>query len=154
MSAARSSGTATALLFRDVSSKTATYVGHFVAGKMQCNMFQHLSTSATGCTRPASHIFGEIATSYRRKSTAGRVLGLQTYRKWHREVDMKHTLIIIGLVGSKMAYLDISMEEALQRYGPQNGETIKTLHFDDQFWVWDAEEDTDRFTHYSLTTPH
>lgn len=61
---------------------------------------------------------------------------------------MKHTLIVIGATGSKRAYLDIPMEQAVARFlawlgSPDDGylDDIKIIEFTDEFSVYDASAD-------------
>ena len=64
---------------------------------------------------------------------------------------MKNKLILIGGVGGYQAFLNIDLEEAIQRVlriassdseeSIKNSMDIQTLEFDDQFWVYDAWED-------------
>lgn len=58
---------------------------------------------------------------------------------------MKHKLVVIGCVGMKRAYLDISKEEALKSYLESEHqdelyiyEDISEFDFDDEFWCYDA----------------
>ena len=57
---------------------------------------------------------------------------------------MKNHLVVIGWMGAKKAYLNVSREEALRRYveteGEIDGEHIAEFDFDDQFCVYDAWE--------------
>lgn len=57
---------------------------------------------------------------------------------------MKHNIILIGWIGHKQAYLDVSQEEAIKRYERNNHidsmTTIETIEFDDEFVVYDAWE--------------
>ena len=60
---------------------------------------------------------------------------------------MKHTLIIIGWMGSKTCYLDVSKEEAIERYCKENNESLgnfknfsiplESFEITDKFWVYD-----------------
>lgn len=60
---------------------------------------------------------------------------------------MAHALHVIGWMGSKRAYLDISPEEAARRYAASEPEhveefgmpQIQTFHFVDEFLTYDAE---------------
>ncbi len=58
-------------------------------------------------------------------------------------------LIVIGWLGDKRAYLNITREEAIARYIEAEGESLDTLlnnglieefDFDDEFWVYAANE--------------
>jgi hypothetical protein len=57
-----------------------------------------------------------------------------------------HTLIVIGYLGIKRAYLDIPMHEAIRRYGESESIadledsqlSIKEFEFKDEFGVYDA----------------
>lgn len=55
---------------------------------------------------------------------------------------MKHTLVTIGYLGSRRAYLDLSKEEAFNRYLKAEGEvpphSVRSFEFDDEFEVYDA----------------
>jgi hypothetical protein len=61
---------------------------------------------------------------------------------------MKNKLIIIGYIGLKRAYLNISKEEAVKRYISQTGydeeydkdllDDIREIEFNDEFGVYDA----------------
>ena len=59
---------------------------------------------------------------------------------------MKHTLHIIGWMGTKHAYLDIPGDEAENRYLAENPTDLegaaehKVIHFDDSFGCYDAWE--------------
>jgi hypothetical protein len=55
----------------------------------------------------------------------------------------RHTLIVIGWLGSKRAYLDLSLEEAQARYRRDEGEEPAHLpatifEFGDEFACYDA----------------
>jgi len=54
-----------------------------------------------------------------------------------------HKLTVIGWLGVKRAYLDVSREEAIKRYEVNEGHTpddtmIKQFVFSDEFGVYDA----------------
>ena len=54
-----------------------------------------------------------------------------------------HTLVVIGTLGAKRAYLDISVAEARKRFAASEGEsdieeTLKEFTFSDSFGVYDA----------------
>ena len=58
---------------------------------------------------------------------------------------MKNKIILIGWLGIKTAYLNISREEAIARYKqknphdePEKDDLIDEFQFDDEFWVYDA----------------
>ena len=61
---------------------------------------------------------------------------------------MKNKLIIIGYVGMKKAYLNISKEDAIKRYTDQESfnmeyegyllDEVQEIEFDDEFEVYDA----------------
>ena len=60
---------------------------------------------------------------------------------------MKHTLHLIGHLGHFNAYLDMEPGQTVRRYLREYPDTegspldmMKTLHFDDEFTVYDAEE--------------
>ena len=58
---------------------------------------------------------------------------------------MKHTLIIIGWMGSKKCYLDMSKEEAITRYNKNDNfeqfqTPLESIEFDDEFSVYDIWE--------------
>ena len=62
---------------------------------------------------------------------------------------MLHTLIVVGFLGSKRAYLDVSMDEAQRRFIHTEGYTqdeivahsmVSIIAFDDEFGVYDAWE--------------
>lgn len=53
----------------------------------------------------------------------------------------KHTLHLIGYLSSFRAYLDVPLEEAIERYVQDDGYagySIKTIEFDEEFEVYDA----------------
>jgi hypothetical protein len=56
----------------------------------------------------------------------------------------KHTLHVIGWIGVNRCYLDISIEEAKQRYMNAEGSSdmddisVDTITFDDEFSAYDA----------------
>lgn len=56
---------------------------------------------------------------------------------------MRHTLIVIGWIGDKRAYLDVTREEAIRRFteseevAPKDDE-IGEFTFTDEFNVYDA----------------
>ncbi len=55
---------------------------------------------------------------------------------------MRHTLVVIGWLGVRTAYLDVSKAEALALYAQENGECqdvpIKEFQFNEKFGVYDA----------------
>ena len=55
---------------------------------------------------------------------------------------MKHTLVLIGWLGTKRAYLDIPREEAIRRYKESDGdideEHIEEFTFTDEFGTYAA----------------
>jgi len=61
---------------------------------------------------------------------------------------MKNRAIIIGWIGSKRCYINISKEEAIERYKNTDGFTVgyddealgdtREIEFDDEFGVYDA----------------
>jgi len=58
---------------------------------------------------------------------------------------MKNKIILIGWLGAKTAYLNMSREEALAKYikdnpndEPEDNDLIDEFQFDDEFWVYDA----------------
>lgn len=55
---------------------------------------------------------------------------------------MKHTLVVIGYMGQKRAYLDVSEEFARKMYERSEGAIddyveVKTIAFDDEFGAYD-----------------
>jgi hypothetical protein len=63
------------------------------------------------------------------------------------EAGTKHTLVVIGYIGMKIAYLDIEREEAIRRYKETHTEEtddvtdrIYEIHFTDSFQVYEAWE--------------
>ena len=55
-----------------------------------------------------------------------------------------HRLIVIGYMGTKIAYLDMPRAEALQRYQEEEGdlpptEYIEEFEFVESFWCYDAK---------------
>ena len=61
----------------------------------------------------------------------------------------KNTLIVIGSIGTKRAYLNLSREEAIARWVASEGEAepadglIDVFEFDDEFTVYDAWSSVD-----------
>ena len=57
---------------------------------------------------------------------------------------MKNNLIVIGYLGVRQAYLNVTVEEAKRRYAEINPEHLdpyfKIIEFDDEFCVYDAWE--------------
>ena len=56
---------------------------------------------------------------------------------------MTNRLIIIGDIGTKRAYLNVPMDEAVRRYTVSEGQApgegyIQEFEFDDEFTVYDA----------------
>lgn len=54
---------------------------------------------------------------------------------------MKHTLVIIGELGAKRAYLDVPLPEAMARYQEVEVEApapVQVIAFGDEFGVYDA----------------
>lgn len=61
---------------------------------------------------------------------------------------MKNTLIVIGWLGIKRAYLNISEEEAKKRFIAKEGKIedgmrIEIIHFNDEFAAYDLWADED-----------
>ena len=54
---------------------------------------------------------------------------------------MKHKLIVIGYLGLKRCYLDMSREEAIDRWqkmtGYQFAPNVSEIEFDDEFGAYD-----------------
>lgn len=61
---------------------------------------------------------------------------------------MPHTLHVIGWIGSKRCYLDISQDEAQRRYAASEPDhvaefgmpEVTTFEFEDEFLAYDAEQ--------------
>lgn len=58
-----------------------------------------------------------------------------------------HVLQVVGISGTKRAYLDVSREEALRRYHQNNSgnrtipiDAVKTINFEDELMVLNAWE--------------
>jgi hypothetical protein len=60
---------------------------------------------------------------------------------------LPHTLVVIGWTGVQLAFLDVSVEEAIRRYrehegmtpdDPMDGRPISTFAFDDCFGTYSA----------------
>ena len=58
---------------------------------------------------------------------------------------MTHKLVVIGCIGMKRAYLDISKDEAIKRYLESENqselndyEDVTEFEFDDEFWCYNA----------------
>lgn len=65
------------------------------------------------------------------------------------KVNKKHTLIMIGYLGSQDAYIDVSVDGArakwIKEHGSEDGmhiedQNITMIQFDDKFAVYDAWE--------------
>lgn len=55
----------------------------------------------------------------------------------------KNRLSVVGYIGSKRGYLNVSKEEAKRRYKEAEGDDvkdkdIKEIDFNDEIWVYDA----------------
>ncbi len=61
---------------------------------------------------------------------------------------MKHTLVVIGKIGNRRCYLDVSRDEAVRRFCASEevdiedigGYRIREFAFDDEFAAYDAYE--------------
>jgi thymidylate kinase len=69
----------------------------------------------------------------------------------HKERETKNSLVVIGYLGDKTAYLNLSKEEAIQRFMQDNLSdedcnkeyvekhyNVEEFYFDDEFFVYDA----------------
>lgn len=67
---------------------------------------------------------------------------------WFKEGcrPVKHTLVVVGYIGCKRAYLDVSREEAVRRYRESEHEDevdlrrVKEIEFTDEFRAYDVWE--------------
>lgn len=70
-----------------------------------------------------------------------------TFRGTIPQKKITHTLVVIGLVGHKMVYVDVSAEEATARYLKAKGDDPSTRH---QVEATEVLNITDQFEAHSV----